>query len=750
METTMLLPFPEFPVGTIDTEGVRRHCDSVDGWLRGLLGGFEMPSGVALVALGGYGRGEMFPHSDLDLLLACRGKVPKAMAKDLWYPIWDSGIKLGHSVRTNKDTLKLARSDLDTATALLDLRTILGDESVTEELRQGALAQWRKGADQWLTKLADSVAERGHKFGEVSFDLEPEIKNGRGGLRDVHTLRWVQIAQGKADPDDPVLDGAVATLVKARVALHLCSARATEQISVEAREEVARRGGYRNGDALIGAVTSAARVISWQTDEAFGDQPRNRHGLGGALPPGVIRVGERVALDPESDHGPAAALRLAATSTRLDRRMSVSSLDRAATVSPDEPWPAEVTDAMVELLSLGRAAIPAIETLDHAGIWVGLIPEWAPARSRPQHNPYHRYTVDRHLLETVAIAATLQHDRMDLLLWAALLHDLGKAYPGDHSAAGAELVGTIIRRAGYDEDTVETLVMMVQEHLLLPDTATRRDLDDPTVLTFVAGRVGRVDRLRLLAKLSVADGQATGSTAWSPWKEALVADLVERVAGVLEGREVDELVEQPGLDPSVLDDYDRSSGQPRLEVGEGNSLRVLTTDRPGLFSRISGVLALHGLDIRQARVGTVDGVAVEDLEVESAHGDEIPWDAVCRDMRLAVAGGLAISARLSRRASAYPQKEMPHALEPAVRVLDGSEPHRSVVEVVGPDSIGLVYRLTCTLAELDLDITKAMVTTMGTDVIDVFYVESRSGLDLATEQARGEIRLALLHALAAT
>ena len=188
--------------------------------------------------------------------------------------------------------------------------------------------------------------------------------------------------------------------------------------------------------------------------------------------------------------------------------------------------------------------------------------------------------------------------------------------------------------------------MMVRHHLLLPDTATRRDLDDPSVLTFVASRVGRVDRLRLLAELSIADGKATGSTAWSPWKESLVGDLVERVAGVLEGREVGELVEQPGLDPSVLDDYDREAAQPRLEVGEGNKLRVLTVDRAGLFSRISGVLALHGLDIRQARVGTIEGIAVEDLQVESAFGDEIPWDAVCQDMRLAVDGGLAITARL--------------------------------------------------------------------------------------------------------
>jgi [protein-PII] uridylyltransferase len=218
---------------------------------------------------------------------------------------------------------------------------------------------------------------------------------------------------------------------------------------------------------------------------------------------------------------------------------------------------------------------------------------------------------------------------------------------------------------------------------------------------------------------------------------------------VLDGRAAEELVDHPTLDPTELDGYDPESGEPRLVTGDGGSLRVMTADRPGLFSRISGALALHGLDIRQARAGTVEGVAVEDLEVESSFGVEIPWEAVCADLRLAISGGLAITARLSHRAAAYPSKEVPHSLQPAVRVLDGNGPQRSVVEVVGPDSIGLLYRLTCTLAELDLDISKAMVTTLGTDVVDVFYVESRSGLDLSTERARSEIRLALLHALAA-
>ena len=307
---TMVLPFPEFPSGEVAPALVREHCAAVDDWLRGLLGVFELPSGTALVALGGYGRGELFPYSDLDLLLACRGRVPKAVAKDLWYPIWDAGIKLGHSVRTNRDTLKLAVDDLDTATALLDLRTILGDDSVTRELREGAMQQWRKGSPRWLERLADSVAERGTRFGEVAFDLEPELKSGRGGLRDVHTLRWACLAQGLPEPEDPDLDSAVASLVTARVALHLCSSRLTEQIQVESREQVARRAGFHDGDALIGAVTGAARVVSWRTDEAFGDLPRSRRRLPGDPAPGVVRVGERVALD--RDVGPRPCRRAAA------------------------------------------------------------------------------------------------------------------------------------------------------------------------------------------------------------------------------------------------------------------------------------------------------------------------------------------------------------------------------------------------------------------------------------------------------
>src|SRR6202042_2786640 len=205
--------------------------------------------------------------------------------------------------------------------------------------------------------------------------------------------------------------------------------------------------------------------------------------------------------------------------------------------SPGDPWLQETRAAFVELLGLGRPAIDKIESLDQHGLFVRLIPEWTAVRNKPQRNAYHTYTVDRHLLEAAALAADLTDrvDRPDLLLVGALLHDIGKGYPGDHTQVGMDLVRTMTTRMGFAPDDVEILVDLVRHHLLLPDTATRRDLDDPTTIARVARAAGNRVTLHLLAALTEADSRATGPSAWGAWKAGLVADLVERTDRVLQG-----------------------------------------------------------------------------------------------------------------------------------------------------------------------------------------------------------------------
>jgi [protein-PII] uridylyltransferase len=292
------------------------------------------------------------------------------------------------------------------------------------------------------------------------------------------------------------------------------------------------------------------------------------------------------------------------------------------------------------------------------------------------------------------------------------------------------------------------VAVLVREHLLLPDTAIRRDLDDPATLTAVADLVPKRETLSLLAALAVADGQATGPTAWSDWKAKLVEELVTRVGGLLDGAQAEEVVSDTTFSTELLE---LAQSAPPGEIvirGAGHHLTVTAPDRPGLFSRITGATALHGLDIRDARVGCVDGVAVDELWVESTFGIEIPWDRVIEDVRLAVAGSLAINARLAERANNYPARPVSHTLPPDVRIItEDEDTAAAIVEVVGPNSLGLLYRLSGAFVEFALDITRAMVTTVGHDVVDVFYVQDPGSFDFASERSREELRLALLYAL---
>jgi len=496
----------------------------------------------------------------------------------------------------------------------------------------------------------------------------------------------------------------------------------------------------------MGRVAAAGRTIAWITDEVVYDAVE--HPDVRVDDPSVEASRGRVRFRTPGPRDGEAALHLAVVAAHHGLRISRPALDEvAAGTTPELRWTPTMRALLVSLLAAGRSAIPVVEALDHVGIWTTLLPEWTPARSRPQHNPYHGFTVDRHLLETVAVAATLPCHRPDLLLLGALLHDLGKAYPGDHSDAGAELAGPLLGRIGLTPDEAETVQLLVRHHLLLPDTATRRDLDDPATLDRVAAIVQRGDRLDLLASLAVADGRATGPTAWSDWKAKLVAELVRRVHVVLAGSTPGDVVSGTPFTAATLEHARAAPGEVVVR-GAGETLVVSAPDQPGLFSRITGAVALHGLDIRSARITCVEGTAVDELEVSSPFG-EIRWERVEGDVRRAVTGRLAITARLAERAQAYPRRHLAHTLPPEVRIIDGTDPQSAIVEVVGPDSPGLLYRLSRAFAELGLDITRAMASTVGHDVVDAFYVHDPGAFGLADEASRNELRLALRHALTA-
>jgi len=756
---------PLFSVDTMTgTAWCRAHADLVDQWLADLLdratGGNR--DGLALVAVGGFGRSELCPQSDIDVMLVSERRPDVAAVADrVWYPVWDEGLHLGHSVCTVREALQLADGDMDTATALLSARHVAGDPALTARLATGAKAQWERRSKRWLADLGARVDERHQTAGEVAFRLEPNLKEGRGGLRDVHALHWAQAGRRFIlDHDAGALADAYATLLDVRVELHRHTGRPSNVLVVQVQDAVAVALGLDGGDALMARVAEAARAIAWTSDDTWRRirsalrSPRSRIGNhtrdleGGVhLRDGEVHLDDHLAPSDDPLLVLRAAVAAATNHTVIDRH-SLERLVAGAPALPD-PWPADARPLFVDLLLAGRAAIGVIEALDQREVWGRLLPEWQAVRAQPQRSAYHLYTVDRHLLETTAHAARLAHrvKRPDLLVTAAILHDLGKGHGGDHTAVSVAMAGRVAERMGLAPEDVDTVTALVRHHLLLTDTATRRDLDDPVTIRRVAAAVGSASRLRLLAALTEADSLATGPLAWGPWKADLVARLVERVAR--------QLGEEAGM--GATDSFPTPGQLARLTAGgqqieaAGNRLTLMTDDRPGIFSRVAGVLALHGLEVLAAAAHSGQGRALAQFQVTDPFRDELPWPRVVADLELALQGRLALSARLAERARTYGRtRRVPSVGRPAatVRFDDEASAEATVIDVHATDGIGVLYRITWALAELDLDIRSAKVQTLGAQVVDAFYVSDGRGGRITDPHTKGEIERAILHALA--
>jgi [protein-PII] uridylyltransferase len=676
--------------------------------------------------VGSHGRGEAAPGSDLDLVLLHGGRRDIAsVAEGVWYPIWDRGLSLDHSVRTVKEALAAAADDLKVALGLLDARVIAGDAALFAELRLKSQDQWRRHAKRRLPELLDATAERHARFGDVAFLLEPEVKEGEGGLRDVVVLRALAAASGAAGDaaSSPRVRAANQRLLAVRAALHDVTGRSSDRLAFDAQDAVASAMGLADADALMSQVSESARSIAYAFSEArhrvqsalAGSRRRafrREARLGAGL---AFRDGE-VALAAEASPvlDPTLVLRAAAAAVEHGKRLGQWTLERLAaeTKPPPVPWPPGVLDAFLELLDSGHDAIPVIEALDQYRLMELYVPEWETVRFRHQRNAFHRFTVDRHLLEAAAEAASLVRNvsRPDLLLVGALLHDLGKGIPSrDHTEAGIDLARVVAPRMGFGDDDVEVLVDMVRLHLLLPEAATRRDLSDAATIEKVAEQVGDRTRLELLAALTEADSKATGPAAWSAWKAGLLAELVRRVEDVFAGRP---LPPPPALDVPALPD-----GEAALVTADGASVTVVARDRPGLFADVAGTLTLCGLDVHAAVVAgdASRGVAVERFEVETVSGDPPDWPRFERELQRVLAGEVDLAARLVERDRAYGRRTFT-AAPPRVIVDD------SLVEVRAPDVPGALWHITSALASCGLDIRWARVNTLGHDVVDTFSV----------------------------
>ncbi len=531
---------------------VRRAAiaDYTRSWLLEIwdaAGGRQVP-GLALAAVGSLGRGDAGPLSDLDLVLLHDGRSLSAaeitaFADRVWYPIWDADIRLDHSVRTLAQCRDVAQADLAAAVGLLDVSPVAGDTGLVAAIRSTLAHDWRANARKRLPQLSEALAARRQRHGDLSQSIEPDLKESHGGLRDMTVLRAL-VAAWLADRPHGGVDDAFGRLLDVRDALQVVTGRGRDRLGREDHDAVAALLGHRDADEMLTVVSASGRTIAYALDSTLrraGQSQRARLLRSGprrpqlkALGYGVFEHDGEAVLSGSRTNDPLLPLRTAAVAARAGLPLAPQTLANLAEAPPlPTPWPELALDLLTDLLATGPGLVSVWEGLTQVGLIERWLPEWAGVHSRPQRNPVHRHTVDRHLLETVVESVPMIREvaRPDLLLLAALLHDIGKVVGAhDHSEQGARTTAGILARLGLGDPDAATVVRLVREHLTLIELATRRDLSDPATVAAAWEAAGRdLDTFELLRVLTVADARAAGPLAWTDWRAGLLGQLAAAV-----------------------------------------------------------------------------------------------------------------------------------------------------------------------------------------------------------------------------
>ena len=731
----------------------RDRSDSVDRELsisfsKSAITFLKDPGSVALTAVGGYGRGELAPGSDLDILILHDGSNKaddlSQFINDFLYPLWSAGRAVDHSVRTRAQTRDIAAEDIRVALGLLDLRFIQGNKDLFATVDEDSRDSWRNNQKRNLPKLRESLEERANRSGELAFLLEPDLKEARGGLRDINALHAIEASGVVAVALERMASGQ-ALLSNVRDVLHELSGKTRDQLLLTEQDKVAAEMGFADADALMLEVAKAARSVDYLMDLTWHriDQKSGKSWLRKKSSPevarGLVLENEEISIKPgyEISKDPEIGLRAAASAAQRGVPISIDACIAMAenfTALPT-PWPRSVREDLVSLIGGGIEMLRVFEALDQEGLIAKWIPEWAHVRFLPQRNVLHRHTVDRHMLETAVRAAALTRTvkRPDLLLVGALFHDIGKGFANkDHSEYGEELILPLAKRIGFDEEDCNILGLMVREHLLLSEVATRRDLDDPATIALVNERVKDPDSLQLLHALSIADGQATGRTAWSDWKASLVSTLVNKCLAAMSGTKP---VAQPELTPKI-----ELTGEISLAIEEGDGIfeiDVIARDQVGLLSIVAGVLSICRLEVRAARTKTTNEIAVFRWTVATDPNVEMPSESKLLELlHKGIHGELDIGRKIDERVDNYRRNPGIPTPPPVVTVMNDIATSATVVEVRMHDRPGVLYSVAKAISRTGVDIRAAIVSTLGAEAFDTLYVTDVAGNALTEAQAR--------------
>ena len=742
--------------------------------------GITATSGFAIVATGGLGRRELMPHSDLDLMLLHDDMAPnvvRELADLLWYPLWDANIRLDHSVRTVRGALRVANDDISAGLAMLEARHIAGDAELSAQLTGGARRQWRTGIRSRFDELVELTHARWQRSGQIAHRAEPDLKCGRGGLRDVQLLNALAIAQladqytyTSRNPDSPLgsLAGAHLALLNVRTELHRLSGRGRELLLAQHADEIGAALGIGDRFDLARMISDAARTVSYYVDAGLrtAGNALPRRGLAALRRPvrrpldeGVVEFAGEVVLarDARPERDPGLILRVAAASATNGLPLAASTLGRLADSAPEirTPWPRTALKDLLVLLAAGPSMVSTIEALDRTGLWGRLFPEWGAVRDLPPRDVIHTWTVDRHLVETVARASafTTRVTRPDLLVLGALLHDIGKGRGGDHCEIGAELATQVGLRLGLSPPDIDVLSKVVRYHLLLPETATRRDLQDPDTIAAVADALDRDPlALDLLYVLAEADSLATGPGVWGDWKASLISDLVGRCRMVMAG---EPLPAADPIDPHYLSLVADVGVHVDLTQGDGAhiyNVTMIAPDRRGLLSKAAGVLALNSLRVHSASVNSHQGASIDTFIVSPHFGSPPAAELLRQQFNLALEGELDVISALEQRSPDVAQPGSTRAGEVAAAVpanrstapprilwFDGPTPEQPIIEVRATDKPGLLALLTSVFERAGVDIVWAKLSTLGLSVIDAFCIKVPASSDTPDDASRAAL-----------
>ncbi len=687
---------------------------------------------MSVVALGGYGRGELSPFSDVDLMLLHAGGDPSAAASELFRPLWDARLRVGHSVRTVREASEAARQRFDTQTTLLTSRLVSGSEELFDQLMEAVTRVTR--ARPLRSYLVE--AERERRVEAPYRLMSVDLKTGRGGLRVLQGFGWERRRQeliGRfSSQHEQEEDHALEILLQVRNALHIIAGRAHDVFSADLREPVARwlgRDTFETAERLIAAMQTIDRLAERAWPEV----------LEARSVPVARRAWSRITGSSES--------------IRSDSPPTIGDIDR--------------------ILEAGERGRAAFDSLWEQGHLADVLPEWGIVANLPQLEPFHQHPVAAHLWRTVSemqrILAEdgplrgvgLDLDRPRLLRLAAFLHDIGKGHGGEHARVGAGIAAAFAERVGLGAETTNLLVNAVRHHLLLPMTATRRDFEDPAVIDEVVTDVGSLQQLQVLYLLTIADSRATGPSMWNDWKASLLKMLFLKCAVRFDDEvEVDEggATRQEVLASSGeaaedmqahLDampaDYLRAfpaedalwhlelihdlAGASNLAVrGEApfETAVVVGPSIPGFRRIVAAVFAANGVDVLEARMfGRSDGIVVDSFRVrDDRAGGVIPgerWTRVRDDLRAGLLGRIDTDDRVAVRAAAYATADASRP-KPGVEISTDPATGDRVLTVKCSDRIGRLAEILGVLEDFGLEIRLAKLDSREGEVIDTFHV----------------------------